>query len=57
LQQWQRSAAGADEDEFGLDIPLVTAFFVPDSHTPQISITAQIVQSPENVNAKSILIA
>src|ERR1700688_169712 len=23
LQQWQRSATGADKDEFGLDIPLL----------------------------------
>src|ERR1700683_1391317 len=57
LQQWQRSAAGADEDEFGLDIPLLSAFFVPDSHTPQPSITAQILHSAEKVNAESILIA
>ncbi len=50
LQQWQRSAAGADENEFGLDIPVLTAFFVPNPHTPQVAITAQILHSIEKVD-------
>jgi hypothetical protein len=50
LQQWQRSAAGADENEFGPDIPVLAAFFVPDPHTPSIPITAQILHSMEKVD-------
>src|SRR5215510_5825566 len=34
LQQRQRSAASTDENKFGLDIPVLTAFFVPNPHTP-----------------------
>src|ERR1700730_3138225 len=34
LQQRQRSAASADKNEFGLDIPVLTAFFVPNPNTP-----------------------
>src|ERR1700686_107879 len=33
LQQRQRSAS-ADKNEFGLDIPVLTAFFVPNPNTP-----------------------
>jgi hypothetical protein len=50
LQQWQRSAAGTDKNEFGLDIPVVAAFFFPNAHTPSIPITAQILHSTEKVN-------
>src|SRR5260370_32210515 len=57
LQQWERSAASTDEDESGLDIPLLTTFFVPDANTPQTPITAQILHSTEKVNPESILIA
>src|SRR5580704_2017445 len=56
LQQWQRSAASTEEDEFGVDIPQFTAFFVPDLHTPPHPITAQILHSTEKVDAESILI-
>jgi hypothetical protein len=39
----QRSAAGADENELGLNIPVLAGFFVPNSHTPSVSVTAQIL--------------
>src|ERR1700677_3378552 len=47
LQEWQRSAAGADENKFGLDIPVLTSCFIPDAHIPwlAIPITAQILHS------------
>src|ERR1700720_3780198 len=50
LQQRQRSAAGADKNEFGLDIPVLAAVFVPNLHTPKIPITAQILHSIEKLN-------
>ena len=50
LQQWQRPTASADENELGSDVSLLAALFIPDSHTPEIPITAQILHSMEKVN-------
>src|SRR5277367_3849823 len=54
LQQTQRSAAGTDKNELGLNGPLLAARFVPDLQTPQIPITLQILHSIEKMNGKSI---
>src|SRR3984957_5936729 len=53
LQQRQRSAAGTDENELGLNDPVLAARFVPDLQTPQIPITIQILNSIEKMNSKS----
>src|ERR1700733_12522809 len=39
-QQWQRPATGADKNEFGRNIAVRTAFFIPYPQTPSIPIAA-----------------
>src|SRR5215467_11620942 len=57
LQQRQRSAASTDEHKWGLDLPVLTAFFVPQPYTPEIPITSQILHAMEKVDGESFLIA
>src|ERR1700723_709799 len=54
LQQTQRSAAGTDKNELGLNDAVLAARFVPDLQIPQIPITIQILHSIEKMNGKSI---
>src|ERR1700694_3072469 len=53
----QRSAAGTDENEFGLDVAVLTAFFVTDPHPPQLPVTEQILYSAEKANGEPLLVA
>jgi hypothetical protein len=50
LQQSERPTASAEKNEFGSNMPVVTALFVPDLHAPKTSITAQILHTTEIVN-------
>src|ERR1700677_4637931 len=54
LQQTQRSAAGTDKNELGLNDPVLAGRFVSDLQTPQIPITIQILHAIEKMNGKSI---
>jgi len=40
LEKWQRPATGPDENEFGLDILLLSGFFIPNLHAPQVPMAA-----------------
>src|SRR5262249_5514105 len=57
LQQRQRSAPGADENELGLNVPILSALFVSDPHAPHITITAQILHPTVKVNCESLFLA
>src|SRR5215831_2980 len=50
LQKWQCPATGPDENEFGSDILLLSSFFIPNLHTPQVPIAVQILHSTAKVN-------
>src|ERR1700733_14208872 len=50
----QRSAAGTDENELGLNDPMLAARFLSDLQTPQIPITSHVLNSIEKMNSKAI---
>jgi hypothetical protein len=50
LQQVQRSAAGADEYETGLNVLVLAGSFIPDSHAPSIAIAAHVLDSGMKVH-------
>src|SRR5213593_1884443 len=52
----QRAAAGADKNEFGLDVPVGVPFLIPHLHTPSVAIAAHILDSIEEVDGESFLI-